>query len=99
MVEETVARREADRLRTSRARAEETAGEAAATREEDQCHSAAAREGKRLAPIDNVGDFTHNCRDIRPCAWFRFGLFMMEHYSMQAIFPRTEQGRSISLPN
>ena len=66
-VEETAARREADRLRTSRARAEETAGEAAARRE-DQRQTAAARDGERLDPVDNVGDFTHNCRDIRPCA-------------------------------
>ena len=57
----------ADRLRrTSRARAEETAGEAAARREEDQHQTAAARDGERLDPVDNVGAFTHNCRDIRP---------------------------------
>ena len=55
-----------DRLRTSRAGAEETAGEAAARREEDQHQTAAARDGERLDSVDNVGAFTHNCRDIRP---------------------------------
>ena len=65
-VEVTAASWEADRLRrTSRARAEETAGEAAARREEDQHQTAAARDGERLDPADNVGAFTHNCRDIR----------------------------------
>ena len=74
MVEEIVARREADRLRTSRARTEDTPGEAAARREEGQRHSAAAREFERLAPVHNVGDFAHDCRDIHPCAWFRLAL-------------------------
>ena len=66
-VEETAARREADRLRTSRARAKETA-EAAARREENQRQTAAARNGEGLDPADIVGDFTHNCRNIRPRA-------------------------------
>ena len=68
MVEVTAASLEADCLRrTSRARAEETAGEAAARREEDQHQTAAARDGERLDPVDNVGAFTHKrCRDIRP---------------------------------
>ena len=57
---------EANSLQTSRARAEETAGEAAARREEDQHQTAAARDGERLDPVDNVGAFTHNCRDIWP---------------------------------
>ena len=66
-VEVTAASWEADRLRrTSRACAEETAGEAAARREEDQHQTAAARDGERLDPVDNVGAFIHNCRDIRP---------------------------------
>ena len=73
-VEETAARREADRLRTSRARAKEPA-EAAARRLEDQRQTAAAREGERLALVDNVGDFTHNCSDFRPRSWFRLGFF------------------------
>ena len=67
MVDETVARREADRLRRSRALTEETPGEAAARRE-NQRLTAAAREGEGLAPVHNVGDFTHDCRDIHPCA-------------------------------
>ena len=66
-VEVTAASCEADRLRrTSRARAYETAEEAAARREEDQHQTATARDGERLDPVDNVGAFTHNCRDIRP---------------------------------
>ena len=66
-VEVTAASWEADRLRrTIRACAEETAGEAAARREEDQHQTAAARDGGRLDPVDNVCAFTHNCRDIRP---------------------------------
>ena len=66
-VEVTAASWEADRLRrTSRACAEETAGEAAARREEDQHQTAAARDGERLDPVDNVGAFTQNFRDIRP---------------------------------
>ena len=66
-VEVTAASWEADRLRrTSRACAEETAREAAARREKDQHQTAAARDGERLDPVDNVGAFTHNCRDIRP---------------------------------
>ena len=63
--EVTAASWEADRLRTSRARAEETAGEAAARREEDQHQTAATRDGERLDPVDNVGAFTHSCCDIR----------------------------------
>ena len=35
---------------------------AAARREEDQHQTAAARDGERLDPVDNVGAFTHNCR-------------------------------------
>ena len=66
MVEVTAASCEANSLRTSRARAEETAGEAAVRREEDQHQTAAARDGERLDPVDNVGAFTHNCRDICP---------------------------------
>ena len=65
-VEVTAASCEANSLRTSRARAEETAGEAAARREEDQHQTAAAKDGERLEPVDNVGAFTHNCRDICP---------------------------------
>ena len=66
MVEVTAASWEADRLRrTSRARAEETTGEGAARREEDQHQTAAVRDGERLDPVDNVGVFTHNCPDIR----------------------------------
>ena len=66
-VKVTAASWEADCFRrTSRACAEETAGEAAARREEDQHQTAAARDGERLDPFDNVGAFTHNCRDIRP---------------------------------
>ena len=65
-VEETTASRKDDRLPTSRARAEETAGEAAARQKEDQHQTAAARGGERLDPVDNVDEFTHNCRDIRP---------------------------------
>ena len=66
-VEVTAASWEADRLRrTSSACAEVTAGEAAARREEDQHQTAAARDGERLDPVDNVGAFTHNCRDICP---------------------------------
>ena len=62
---------------TSRACAEETAGEAAARREEDQHQTAAARDGERLDPVDNVGAFTHNCRDIRPLHWlFRLGFLV-----------------------
>ena len=78
MVEVTAASLEADRLRrTSRARAEETAGEAAARREEDQHQTAAARDGERLDPVDNVGAFTHKrCRDIRPVhCLFRLGFW------------------------
>ena len=60
-VEVTAASCEANSLRTSRARAEETA-----RREEDQHQTAAARDGERLDPVDNVGAFTHNCRDICP---------------------------------
>ena len=73
MVDETVARKQAVRLRTSRARTEETPGEAAARRE-DQRLTAAAREGEGVALDHNVGDFTHDCRDIHPCAWFRLAL-------------------------
>ena len=40
-----------NRLRTSRARAKETAGEAAARLEEYQRYTAAAREGERLDPV------------------------------------------------
>ena len=66
-VEITAASWEADRLRrTSRARTEETAGEAAVRREEDQHQTAAARDGERRDPVDNVGAFTQNCRDICP---------------------------------
>ena len=67
MVDETVARKQAVRLRTSRAHTEETPGEAAARRE-DQRLTTAAREGEGVAPVHNVGDFTHDCRDIHPCA-------------------------------
>ena len=66
-VEVTAASCEADRLRrTSRACAEETAGEAAARREEDQHQTAAARDYERLDPVDSVGAFINNCRDICP---------------------------------
>ena len=76
-VEVTAASCEANSLRTSRARAEETAGEAAARREEDQHQMAAARDGERLDPVDNVGAFTHNCRDICPVHWlFRSGFLV-----------------------
>ena len=30
--------------------------------------AAAARDGERLDAVDNVGDFSHNCRCIRPHA-------------------------------
>ena len=66
MVKERVARMQADRSRTNRARAEETAGEAAARQQEDQHQTAAARQGERGDPVDNEGNVSHNCRDIRP---------------------------------
>ena len=58
-VEVTAATWEADRLRrTSCACAEETAGEAAARREEHQHQTAATVDGEGLDPVDNVGAFT-----------------------------------------
>ena len=67
-VEVTAARREAECLQTSRGRADEIAGVAAARKEEDQCHTFTAGDIERLDAIDNMGDFTHNWRDIRPRA-------------------------------
>ena len=76
MVKERAASREADRSRTSRERAEETAGEAAARQQEDRHQTAAARQGERGDPVDNEGNVPHNCRDIRPPpTWYRLGFF------------------------
>ena len=36
-----------------------------ARREEDQRQTAAAGDHARFDPVDNVGDFTHNCRVVR----------------------------------
>ena len=59
-------RGKANSLPTSRSRAEEITGEAAARREEDQRQTAAARDGLRLDPVDDMCDFNNICRHIRP---------------------------------
>ena len=60
------AREKANSLPTSRSRAEETTGEAAVRREEDQRQTAAATDSMRLDPVDDMCDFNNICRHIRP---------------------------------